>query len=242
MNQVERLSDRFRECLNWSEDEPVTADALIGVLQLFRPDGEGLTGLFDELEQGVELARRLRLLYQATGETPRPGGGRDAYFIVRDPPPLDPELAREHAVTWLRQLADLARVVGADDWLQYLEPLPTIRVLEGIAPKQTKADLDTVPLYRLLKRDAAGWTERLPGNQDIAAMLRPAFYFAACDWALRDHLLWPLHDEASELDDPFAAYFELWRHNAKLRAMGPGQLDVYLPHTNEAPREHEGEG
>lgn len=231
LNGAAELMERLRACLQWADDEPVTSDSLIGLLQRFRPDGARLAEIFDDLPAGGEMSVRLMQLYLAAGDSARPGGGQDAYFIVRQPPALEPDEASRLVTRWLGDLATLARAVGADDVLPLLDPLPNIRVLEGIAPKQSKSDLESVPLYRLLKQDAADWTQRLPGHQDIANLLRPAYYFAACDWALRDHLLWPLHAAANrQLRDPFAAYFELWRHNAKLRSMGPEQLDVYLPH------------
>jgi hypothetical protein len=47
---------------------------------------------------------------------------------------------------------------------------------------------------------------------------------------LRDYLMWPFYGAASALDDPFAPYFELWRHGVKYRIFGETQVDLYLPH------------
>ena len=62
-----------------------------------------------------------------------------------------------------------------------------------------------------------------------AEVLRPAYYFTACDTMLRDYLMWPLYAQASGLEDPLESYFELWRHGVKYRIFGETQVDLYLP-------------
>lgn len=230
MPAAEVLTERLRELLRLPDDQPLEADALIGLLQRFRPDGLGLADLFAGLPQGAELNRRLAALYQVAGDSRRLEGGHDAYFIVRNPSPLEPDRAAAWAEQWLRSLSDLAKAVGVADDVPHLQTLPQVRVLEGLAPKQLKSDLEAVPLYRTLKQDGATWAAQLPGESGVVELLGPAFYYAACDWALRDHLLWPLYAEGSELEDPFAPYFNLWRHGAKLRAFSDDRVDVYLPH------------
>ncbi len=224
------LIDRFRVLLGWADDQPIDGEALIGVLQRFRPDGTGLSGLFDDLPMGTELAARLARLYAVAGDSRRPGGGQDAYFLVRNPPRLDPDEAAEAANRWLTALADLANRSGNDDVREILDPLPEVRVLEGLAPKQSKSDLKTVPLYRLLKREAGEWSPSIASEDELSQLLGPAYYFAACDWALRDYLLWPIYAAVDDQSDPFAHYFRLWEHGAKLRSFSTDRLDIYLPH------------
>lgn len=223
------LLQRCRNLAGFAPDAPCDGDSLIGVLQQFRPDGRGLQGLFDDLPLGAALQQRLQQLYEIAGDAARPGGGQDAYFIVRNPPPLDPQRAQTAAQAWLRALLTLARETRFDELAERLQPLPEVRVLEGLAPKQTKDDLRNVPLYRAIKQQGALLGERLSGEDAALKLLRPAYYYAACDWALRDYLLWPLYCRFTQLDDPFLVYFELWRHGAKLRAFADDRLDVYLP-------------
>lgn len=223
------LLQRCRTLAGCAPDAPCDGDALIGVLQQFRPDGLGLSNLFDDLPQGPPLQQRLRQLYDVAGDAARPGGGQDAYFIVRNPPSLDPQRAQTAALEWLRSLLTLARETQFDDLVDQLQPLPEVRVLEGIAPKQTKEDLRHIALYRVIKQQAASLCERLSPEDAALKLLRPAYYYAACDWALRDYLLWPLYQRFTQLDDPFLDYFELWRHGVKLRAFSNDRLDVYLP-------------
>ncbi|MEM6689083.1 MAG: hypothetical protein AAF664_06625, partial [Planctomycetota bacterium] len=93
------------------QPELVPRDKLIGFFQAFRPDGDGLGGYFQDLSTqsnppfdeptGRSLDKRLRRLYQAAGDNRRPSGGRDVYFVVRKPEPLDPDIAETLAMSWL---------------------------------------------------------------------------------------------------------------------------------------------
>jgi hypothetical protein len=223
---------RLREIAGIAEDEPCDGDTLIGILQRFRPDGSALLGLFDGVSNGASLASRLQQLYEVAGDSVRPGGGQDAYFIVRTPPPADADQVHRWASQWLGSLQTLAVQTGHKELAEAFGPTLRVRVLEGIAPKHTKGDLDVLPLYRAFKKQAAELVQRLPTQSSIPGLLGPAYYFAACDWALRDYLLWPLYEAHSDLGDPFEPYFHLWRHGAKLRSFADDTIDVYLPHSD----------
>ena len=87
-------------------------DSLIGFFQSFRPDGLALNGLFNGLPTAPELQRRLDLLFVSAGDDRRAQGGRDAYFVIRNPQPLDPEKANQFADQWLSGVYQLAASVG----------------------------------------------------------------------------------------------------------------------------------
>jgi hypothetical protein len=89
-----------------------SGDSLIGFFQSFRPDGTALQGLFDGLSVAVDLQNRLDKLFTAAGDDRRPEGGRDAYFVIRKPEPLDPTLASELAIQWLAGIRQLADTLG----------------------------------------------------------------------------------------------------------------------------------
>ncbi len=88
----QELIRRCHDFAGAGDDVLLDADSLIGLFQSFRPDGEKIVGLFDELANSDPLHERLQRLYSVAGEDRRPQGGRDAYFIVRRPRPLDPDL------------------------------------------------------------------------------------------------------------------------------------------------------
>lgn len=223
----ETLIRRFYE-LAGIDGEDHTADSLIGFFQTLRPDGRAIQGLFADLEEGNELEERLDQLYAAAGDDRRPSGGRDAYFVVRNPPALDPNRAEELAVKWLEGLRDLAISLGDVETAAVLDPTPSIRVLEGIAPKHPKDDTEKSALLLALQQDATSLVERIDAAS-YAETLRPAFYFVACDSMLRDYLMWPIYARKAGIADPFWAYFELWKHGVKYRIFGESQVDLYLP-------------
>ena len=224
------------KCHRFAESEPdeMSPDSLIGFFQTFRPDGEALAGLFDHLDVGDELHDRLQQLFFVAGDDRRPDGNRDAYFVVRRPPVLDADAARELAGTWLTRLASLAEISGSHELTAMLNPLPAIRVLEGIAPKHPKLDSEKSQLLQLLQSDAPKLLQSV-ADSETAANLRPAYYFVACDAMLRDYLMWPLYQRTladnydTRIEDPFQPYFRLWAHGVKYRIFGDRQIDLYLP-------------
>ena len=128
----EILIQRFHQYAGHDESsvEP-DSDSLIGFFQMFRPDGNGVDGLFDELEVGDELQQRLESLYSAAGDDRRPQGGRDAYFVIRNPISLDPQVASQLGEEWIAAMIDLASCVGAEEVVAGLNPIPAVRSPRG---------------------------------------------------------------------------------------------------------------
>ncbi len=225
---TEALIRRLHDLAGIEPDRELDGDSLIGVFQTFRPDGRAIDNLFAELEAGPELNARLEQLYTVAGNDRRPQGGRDAYFVIRNPPPLDPDQAADLARGWLAGVRDLALALGDAVTAEMLDPIPGIRVLEGIPPKHPKRLDEKSQLLRTLQEEASALVDRIDAGP-YAPVLRPAYYFTACDTMLRDYLMWPLYAAACGLQDPLAPYFELWRHGVKYRIFGETQVDLYLP-------------
>ncbi|KAA1259437.1 hypothetical protein LF1_19690 [Rubripirellula obstinata] len=219
-------------------EESVDADSLIGFFQSFRPDGIKESRLFAGLELfnrndssdvvAEGLDDRLTQLFDVAGNHYRPGGGKDAYFVVRNPAPIDPELVERLARELLGNLAELATTVGDAETATVLESNPRIRVLEGLPPKHPRSDDEKTAFLRMMQEDVPSLVTRLDVS-GIAKALRPAYYFIACDPLLRDHLMWPMYSQAAGMDDPFEPYFQLWKHGVKYRIFQEDQVDFYLP-------------
>ena len=223
------LRDRCRDLARMDHDAVVDANAMVGFFQRFRPDGLGIVSLYDDLPHGIEYHRRLDRLYEACGDGRRSAAGRDAYFVVRQPPPLAPDVAEFNAKAWLESLQRIAARVGNAELSNRLDPLPHVRVLIGTPPKQPKADLDSFPLLSAIRVHASSITDGLATECQVVSLLREAYYFTACDTMLRDYLLWPAYAELLGELDPLASYFELWRHGVKLRVFHDDKIDLYLP-------------
>ena len=209
--------------------ESSDAESLIGFFQLFRPDGENLAGLFDFLAQGDQLSDRLQDAFDSAGDGRRPKGGKDAYFIVRSPQPLSADLAEHHGAKWIDGLRRIADAVGDDEVAKRLATPPKIRVLEGIPPKHPKQPHERSTLLKVLLDRCVGLTSKVNGVDPHAELLRPAYYFMACDAMLRDYLMWPFYAAETGLPDPLRDYFVLWSHGVKFRIFGEDQVDLYLP-------------
>lgn len=223
------LRERCRVASGMEIDSDVDSNAMIGFFQRFRPDGRGLIGLYDGLPRGDEFHERLDRLFEAAGDDRRPTGGRDAYFVVRQPPSMSPEVAEFNATRWMESLQRISLRCGNASVSKQLEQLPRVRVLEGATPKQPKADLESFPLLKAIKVHAAEMTDGLACDCQVVSLLREAYYFTACDSMLRDYLLWPAYAEALGEADPLAGYFELWRHGIKVRVFHDDMIDLYLP-------------
>lgn len=209
--------------------EQTEAETLIGLFQTFRPDGRGVETLFADLPGGSELLDRLGELYAAAGDDRRPQGGRDAYFVVRTPPAIDPSEVEAAAACWLEGLRRFAESVGAEPVVRSLSSPPNVRVLEGLPPKHPRDDSQKATLLRVMQSDAPAMVERVRPQSEHAALLRQAYYFISCDAMLRDYLMWPFYEPHVRCPDPFAAYFELWRHGVKFRVFRDDQVDFYIP-------------
>lgn len=236
MTSPEQLLQKCHEYAMLGTEAELDADSLIGFFQAFRPDGRALDGLFDGLPVADQLHRRLDSLFEAAGDDRRPTGGRDAYFVVRSPSPLDPKKAETLTTAWLSELRSLAKTLGQVSLLNTLDPLPTIRVLEGIPPKHPKDDMEKSDLLKSIMYDGANLLDSVESDGSYASVMRKAYYFVACDTMLRDYLMWPLYEKLisekaqdSIVSDPFKPYFDLWRHGVKYRIFGEKQVDVYLP-------------
>lgn len=204
------------------------AESLIGFFQLFRPGGENLDGLFDSLPHGEQLTDRLQRVFDCAGEDRRPKGGRDVYFIVRSPQPLEVELAEHHGVMWLQGLKQIAEAAGHGRVADRFATTPKVRVLEGIPPKHPKQPEERSSLLNLLN-ECADLTSEIAEVDEHAELLRPAYYFMACDAMLRDYLMWPFYAAQTGLADPLRSYFTLWSHGVKYRVFREDQIDLYLP-------------
>jgi hypothetical protein len=208
---------------------PSEPDDLIGLFQTFRPDGAGADGVFLGLPQGECLHERLIPVFNAAGDPRRPTGGMDAYFIVRQPPPISGERVEALAADWLERLAAALSDVGESRLRDLLRAGLQVRVLEGKPPKHPRQVDQKCGLLRELERVGLEFTAALSPTCEVSSMLRQAYYFIACDPFLRDYLVWPIYQQGVTRDEPFAPYFELWRHGIKYRAFNDEVIDFYIP-------------
>lgn len=207
--------------------------SLIGLFQAFRPEGipQDLASQFPP--QTIAFMERLDLLYQSVRDSRRGDSMQDAYFVVRNPPMLAADHARQLGQSWLDNLRFLAEHVESTSSLEALTNSIRIRVLEGKAPKHPKAREEKAELLLCLTENLPATIEQAFHPESLASQLSEPLYFVACDRLLRDFLRWPLVEHESDLkignQDCLRDYFELWRHGVKFRVFANDQIDLYLP-------------
>ncbi len=202
---------------------------LVGIFQAFRPDGLPDIGLFDSWQGGSQFAQRVQSLYAAVSNSRRADGLKDAYFIVRNPPMLHAEHAEALAADFMDGLHRLAQASGIEKIQRLFDPLPRIRVLEGKPPKHPRAKDERADLLDCMQDLIPALVDSVFDPDSLGAVLSEALYFTACDPSLRDFLRWPLLHADKLGQDPFLAYFQLWKHGIKYRVFRNDQIDFYLP-------------
>ena len=232
MHNDEMLSSLLASAgLEVLEEKP-EPDSMIGVFQAFRPDGLPGT-IVAKGEVHRNFVTRLAGIYDAVRESHRADSMKDAYFVVRNPPMLAADDARQLATSFLSRLASLLEELGLESERDVLQSTPQVRVLEGKAPKHPRNSDERCKLLQLLQEKVPASIDRLFPAESVGGCLSEALYFVACDRLLRDYLRWPLltgHVDAALIDsDPLVDYFELWRHGVKYRVFNDEQIDFYLP-------------
>lgn len=227
------LLQRCRRLSGSAGEGAWTADDAIGFFQTLRPEGTGLGEVFDDVPHGSELGERLARVFAVSGDPLRPDGMRDAYFIVRRPAAISPEVVQLAARDWLTNLRRLDQRLGGGALAELLEPLPRIRVLEGKPPKHPRDPAERSRLLNEISSFPSRHIDPLQPERDSALGLRQAYYFIACDAYLRDYLLWPLYRQLSGMEDPMEPYFTLWEHGVKFRIFNDDEFDLYVPRRRE---------
>lgn len=178
------------------------------LFHLFRPDGAGVEALFEGMEERDAVTARLKKVYQAAGDD-RDGA---MYFVVRDPP----RAASEQIIAWTNQ--HLSRLKRVESELFELDGPSEIEAIEGVdvvsggaAPRRDPSRAH--PLETALY-EAATELGMAMGGSEWARLLDEPLYKIACDYRLAHWILWPHIGGDFPVEDPFAAWFELWRHGA----------------------------
>jgi hypothetical protein len=195
-------------------------DDLLAFFDCFRPTGAGLEKVFAGVTGGDEILKRLRRVYALTDTTSRWG-----YFLVRRPIGATPErlvnLTRQH----LEKVRQIAHSVGDGDLASMLAMLPEIEIKREAASAQTLSDFNAP---EALAYDAVSdWFIGLEPVQSDALLMGEAFYSIACDYNIARYLMWPLYRHSTDIEEPFAPYFELWTHGARPFFGKAGLVTVY---------------
>jgi hypothetical protein len=195
-------------------------DDLFGFFDWFRPDGAGLEKVFVNLVGGDEILQRTRTIYELNGTSTESGD-----FVVHRPRPATLEKLLDLTTQHLEKMRQIARSLG-EGIVTELEVRPEIEIKrEAIAPRtQSNHYTPEADIYDV----TGGWFGDLRPLQSEALLLGEAFFSIASDYRIAHHLLWPLYRHSTQIDEPFAPYFELWTHGAMPFFGKPGLVTLYV--------------
>jgi hypothetical protein len=207
-------------------------DSLGGFFLKFRPDGKGVEEVLEGVEMGDEILNRLLLFYEATS----PGKPEDFYFKVKDLPAISSDEAKRLVTEYLEKMAEFAREddTGSSDakrmvklLRKFLKRTPNIKVTEGQAPRRQEdeeSDLGALIPYvisdLIIEADAV---------ESLAMQLEEGLYSMAADYNISGFILWPLYRDCFDTEDPFASYFEMWKHGITIDVPDNKHVVAYIP-------------
>jgi hypothetical protein len=225
MPTAEEMFARWKWMAGDTSPRPWSSENMAGFFQLFRPLGDGVEAAFDGVAGAEDLLPRLLDVYRATAAGWSREGHADAYFLVRHPltlPRADvADLLRSH----LGRLAAAAAEVGDDEASGLLGGPLRLEVVEGQTPWPPGDDDPETLIYEM----TGDFVRSLSPRPSHALLMGEAFYHIACDYGLRHHLLWPLYRHATDIEEPFLPYFELWRHGIGYRFVGEEKVVAFVP-------------
>jgi len=213
----------WRDACGDPPDRSWDRDDIFAFFQRFRPDGRGLERALLPIPSGRAVLDRLLPIYSATS-----GGWQadryDAYFIVRNPAPIDRSDAGTLVRNHLSNLAGVAALAKVGELVELLRERALSFSFEVPARTQYRHDTD-----EFIYDTVSDWVGSLTPEPAEITALRDAFYSIGCDYFLAWHVMWPWYAKATTTIEPFHPYFRLWQHGVEYRFDGPSSVTVYLP-------------
>jgi hypothetical protein len=196
-----------------------------GFFQVFRPTGAGVAAAFDGVPLGEEVASRLLDIYRATASVGQRAEGIDAYFIVRQPLPATPDELHHIATSHLASLRSIAQAAVCEELVSVL----TAPLHIHVAAAHNSANDTSSDLGSMVYDTVGDWFDSLVPSDDRVRSMREAFYSIACDYALARYLMWPWYRHATSVNEPFTAYYELWRRGGEIIFRDSGDVTLVVP-------------
>jgi len=197
---------------------------LIGFFQHFRPCGEGVEDVFEDVVLGDEISARIKTIYEATAEGYDP---RDMYFEVKSPPAMAETEIKALVGSHVRNLLAIAKIEHNETVSSALDPLPKIELFNM---DEVAEEGDCESVESVIAEMCGDYLLGLSSVDSQALLLEEAFYSVASNYNLVCYLLWPLYRHAASINEPFEPIFELWRHGIRLQVLNDlSMIRVLVP-------------
>ena len=178
-----------------------------GYFQMYMPDGKGVEATFEPLKDGQAYLQRILPIYEILNPEDFSGSTVLGYFISKDNNVSD-EVLVWHGRQFIQGLKDLllesSGKIDTKDAADYLYGIEEVRIvppgsIDGIRQQSDSEIYETI--FDII-------SEQSEYDEPIE-VLEEAYYSIACDYWISYYLQWPRYRLNG---DPFAAYFELYRH------------------------------
>jgi hypothetical protein len=201
----------------WINEE----DDLFAYFQRFRPHGLGVEKVFEGVERGDEILKRLLPCYEHTKESAE----SHMYFIVLKPQVTTSDELIEILRTYFNSVTQMA--IASDAW-------DVVNLLGSVEIDTEKAEPpphsnQPEPGFSMIYDTVCDWIIDLKPVASDAILLKEAFYSMACDYELAGYIMWPIYRETTPILDPLAPCFELWIRGAEFRFTSDKSVTVYSP-------------
>jgi hypothetical protein len=204
--------------------KPEDQHILAGMFNRYRPNGDGVERILEG--DGVEGAVRARVMriFEATA---RAGKSGDLYFVVRQPEPMDPQMAVQYASDYLNGIGRLADFVNDSKTRELVASL-----IVSPHPNTPFARDERVAAH--IWECVGDFLAKFQPDRDELFILKEALYSMANDLVLTAYVLWPAVQRSVSLPELLDPYFNLWRHRIGLDFSTDGH--AYVKPKTDLPR------
>ncbi len=189
----------------------------------FRPDGNGLEPYFKKHPYGDEIFQRIQKIYDATSKNKE----NYMYFIVQYPEIMTKEELIRLGSRYIQSIRDILHDMGGPNTLFSDEV--TVLVIPGECPEDLRNNDISGEIYTILGDYFRNFTS---DSEFMLLSYGDCLYYMACNYDLVHYILWPLVAKQSAVSEPYAASFDLWKHDAKAVFIDSNTLHIYVKEYN----------
>jgi hypothetical protein len=212
------ILERCRDLLDLKKAP--AGDELQGFLGRFRPKGEGLDELFDGIDGGAEIAKRIKAVMKADGTD------AGLSLSVNKPVATTDDKAQALVKQFFGKVNQLARELDDDEVAELFPKSPKITLKKNVYKKfRENKRTNQAFEYLFTMTDEIAIAE----GDTTAADMHDAIYTLVYDFGLCNYIKWPDYANAVKTKDPFKPYFDLWRRNIRWRLISKDEVEVFLP-------------
>jgi hypothetical protein len=195
-----------------------TTDDLNGFFHQFRPAGKDLAKIYDGVEHGDGVTKRIKAAMKIDGTT------KGSMLAVNNPTAVDDNKALALVKKLLTNVRKLAGELG-DDELAEMFAASDFVMKSGERNKYRQNNLTLEP-HNIMCEVADGI---MFGSDSTAAVMFEAVYTLVHNFPLAYYIQWPIYASEFKTKDPFKPFYDLWVRNVEWRFIKGQVVEIYTP-------------